>query len=173
HQGMNYITFDPTQEIQPKVFVPYSVTDVRFEVVLPSKSTLVIGTNYKTYTLSPSNEIIIEFQVQAEDQTLGKLYQITVERMAGSTENTLDSLTINFGNDVITLDPNVLKHTINIPLDIEEVIIDGTLKPGSTVIGLGVKDLTKSNIFIISVTSETGVRNDYIIEIKQLSDLNI
>ena len=172
HQGMNYITFDPTQEIQPKVFVPYSVTDVRFEVDLPSKATLVIGTNYKTYTLSPSNEIIIEFQVQAEDQTLGKLYQITVERMAGSTENTLDSLTINFGNDVITLDPNVLKHTINIPLDIEEVIIDGTLKPGSTVIGLGVKDLTKSNIFIISVTSETGVRNDYIIEIKQLSDLN-
>ena len=93
-------------------------------------------------------------------------YNITVTK-EGSNINTLATLTTNRGEVEPTFTPGNNTYSITVPNNIQNITISGTMTDTlSKVVGFGTYRLTTGiNPIEITVTSETGIPNTYIVNV--------
>ncbi|MCU0104631.1 cadherin-like beta sandwich domain-containing protein [Acholeplasma vituli] len=171
-KSVNYLlTFNTNVAKQTAITVPFNVDVVQLALTIADKATLVDNNNFKNYNITPGQTITITFQVRAENGDLGLRYEMDVTREVGSSNNTLEALTIEIDGVLMTLDPSKLTQRVTVGSNANLIKLDGQIPATASVIGFGEYSVNDSP-FVITVTAENGEKKNYIVQIDVLDENN-
>ena len=155
-------SFDPSVTSYT-VNVTYAASSITLTASANDALSTVVGAGTKTLEVGDNSfEITVTAQNGAK-----KVYTVTVNRKAASTDNTLQSLTVSEGALSPTFDPSEIVYNVTVPYEITSITLAATANDIlSTVAGTGTKNLNiGNNSFAITVTAENGTQKIYTVNV--------
>ena len=154
--------FDPSVTSYT-VNVPYSTSSITLSASANDALSTVVGAGTKTLAVGDNSfEITVTAQNGAK-----KVYTVTVNRKAASTDNTLQLLTVSEGTLLPIFNPSETIYNVTVTYEITSITLTATANDTlSTVVGAGVKNLNVgNNSFAITVTAENGTQKIYTVNV--------
>lgn len=151
-----------------EVSVPLTVEEVEIRATSEDPTNTVSGVGMKKVLFGENRYYVT---IQSASGVI-RSYQIVINRLENS-ENYLLSLESDVGNFDKEFDKMINEYTLTVPAKTLEVTLSGTISENASVIGLGKTHVaSKDESRTISVTSQTGDVNNYIVHINRIASDN-
>lgn len=151
-----------------EVNVPLDIEEVEIRATSEDPSSTITGVGIKPVAFGENRYYVT---IQSVSGVI-RSYQIVINRLENS-ENYLLSLESDVGVFDKEFDKLTNEYTLNVPAKTTQIDFSGTISENATVIGLGKTAISSSHeTRTISVTSQTGEVNNYIIHIERAAENN-
>ncbi len=147
--------------------VPKNVNSIQIIGIREDNTSTITGNGVYNIT---GNELMVNLVVTAEDGT-SKIYTVTFTKEKDDNAN-LAELIIDNGELVPEFNPDTLEYNVKVENYIDSIRVTGKAESdSSTVTGFGEHNLdVGTNKITITVTSESGNKKDYIINVTRKSN---